>query len=143
MPMNSMAPKKPPCSKKEAADMIAINVVLQNNAYVLLDKMTYQQDEEAIAAVETMFTASVVTCAYLMKEHNLTIEDVSNSLFELNQDMIKRMGSKEARRFSATLESTFIEFRKVINHYMKDMDRDLEYFREMELVMGKKNLEHI
>ena len=128
---------------KEAADMIAINIVLQNNAYALLDLFEYQKNDEAVSAIQTIYTASSVTCAYLIKDHNLTMEDISNSLFELVQDMIKRMGSQEARRFSATIEIAFIEFKKAINEYFKDMEQDLKYFKELELQMGRKNTKHL
>lgn len=128
---------------KEAADMIAINIVLQNNAYALLDLFEYQKNESAVAAVQTIYTASNVTCVYLMKEHDLTTEDVSNSLFELVQDMITRMGSEESRRFSATIEIAFLEFKKAINVYLKDVEKDLKYFKELELQMGGKNTKHL
>lgn len=128
---------------KEAADMIAINIVLQNNAYALLDLFEYQKNEEAVSAIQTIYTASNVTCAYLMKENDLTTEDISNSLFELVQDMIQRMGSEESRRFSATIEIAFIEFKKAINVYFKDVEQDLKYFKELELQMGKKNTKHL
>jgi hypothetical protein len=128
---------------KEAAEMIAINIVLQNNAYALLDLFEYQKNEEAVSAIQTIYTASNVTCVYLMKEYDLTTEDVSNSLFELVQDMIKRMGSEEARRFSATIEIAFIEFKKAINIYFKNMEQDLKYFKELELQMGRKNTKHL
>lgn len=128
---------------KEAAEMIAINIVLQNNAYALLDLFEYQKNEEAVSAIQTIYTASNVTCVYLMKEYDLTTEDVSNSLFELVQDMIQRMGSEESRRFSATIEIAFIEFKKSINIYFKDVEQDLKYFKELELQMGRKNTKHL
>lgn len=128
---------------KEASDMIAINIVLQNNAYALLDLFEHQKNEEAVSAIQTIYTASNVTCVYLMKEYDLTTEDVSNSLFELVQDMIQRMGSEESRRFSATIEIAFIEFKKAINIYFKDVEQDLKYFKELELQMGRKNTKHL
>lgn len=130
------------CSKKETADIVAINIVLQNNAFAILDIFEHYKNENAISAIETVYTASIVTCAYMIKENNLTMEDISNSLFELQTDMIKNMGSKEARRFSATIEPAFFEFKKNVQKYLNGME-NLNFFKELELQMGKKNTEHI
>lgn len=129
-------------NKKEASDIVAINIVLQNNAFALFDTFEYLKNEECASAIETIYTASIVTCAHLIKSENLTMEDISNSLFELTQDMIKKMGSKEARRFSATIELSFRELKKSIDLYLMGM-KDLDYFKELDLRMGKKNIDHV
>jgi len=127
----------------DAAYIVAINIVLQNNSYSLLDLFEHYKDKETISAIQTIYTASNITCAYLMHENDLTMEDVSNALFDLAKDMSNRMGSKEARRFSATIESSFIEFKKAMEYYFKDAEKGLQYFRKMDLKMIKKDVEHI